>query len=59
MGALRGLAAQAPRVSIEAPAANGAPAFDAERLPVATIWAYCLPMIGTGFMGMLFGIWLM
>ncbi len=28
-------------------------------LPMATIWAYCLPTVGVGFMGMLFGIYLM
>ncbi len=28
-------------------------------LPLATIWAYCLPTLGIGFMGMLFGIYLM
>ena len=30
-----------------------------DRLPLATIWAYCLPTAGFGFMGLLFSIWLM
>ena len=30
-----------------------------ERLPLAVIWAYCLPTLGIGFMGMLFNIYLM
>ena len=30
-----------------------------DRLSLATIWAYCLPMAGLGCMGLLFQIWLM
>jgi GPH family glycoside/pentoside/hexuronide:cation symporter len=30
-----------------------------EQLPRGVIWAYCLPNLGVGFMGMLFGVYLM
>ena len=30
-----------------------------DRLPLATIWAYCLPTVGLGFMGLLFSIFFM
>ncbi len=30
-----------------------------ERLPRGVIWAYCLPNVGVGFMGMLFGVYFM
>ncbi len=30
-----------------------------DRIPLQTIWAYCLPLLGVGFTGMLFGIYLM
>ncbi len=30
-----------------------------DRLPLSTIWAYCLPTVGLGFMGLLFSIALM
>ncbi len=46
-------------------ATNGGPAppapaaASAERLPLAVIWTYSLPTVGVGFLGMLFGVYLM
>jgi len=49
-------AAPSPDLQI---AAASHPRVDEAPLSLATIWAYCLPTIGVGFTGMLFGVYLM